>query len=172
MSKRQDKHTRIPLSEQVRRTILGTMETDLPLGIRGRNLDDEQAWDNLMYASVNGTTIETACNELADTPSGNTAREHLGSVLELTRETVVGLDEQLTQALQSKMPKGLFSVWIRRPMKLARTRRKFPTTVNPKKMKMRSVVGRPSQAPSIFTPIPRYRSSIIRQRYELALPFV
>ena len=61
-----------------------------------------------MYASVNGTTIETTYSELADTPSGNTAREHLSSVLEPTRETVVGLDEQLTQALRPKVPKGLF----------------------------------------------------------------
>ncbi len=108
MSKRQDKHTRTPLSEQVRRAILSTMETHLPLGIQGRDLDDEQVWDILMYASVNGTTIETACNELADTPSGNTVREHLRSVLAPTRETVVALDEQLTQALQSQVPKGLF----------------------------------------------------------------
>ena len=108
MSKRPDKHSRTTLSAQVRSAILGSMETHLPLGIQGRELDDEKVWDILMYASVNGTTIETACHELADTPSGNTVREHLREALEPTREAVVGLDEKLTQALQSQLPKGLF----------------------------------------------------------------
>ena len=46
--------------------------------------------------------------ELADTHSGNTVREYLGEALEPTREIVVGLDEKLTQTLQSQLPKGLF----------------------------------------------------------------
>jgi len=44
------------------------------------HLDDEKVFDILVYASVNGTTIETACNELAGAPSGNTVREHLLTV--------------------------------------------------------------------------------------------
>ena len=82
MSKRQPKHTQPVLSEQVRNALFTTLEKHLPLGIQGRALDDKKVWDILTYASVNSTTIETACNELADVPSGNTVREHLGAVLD------------------------------------------------------------------------------------------
>lgn len=76
MSKRQQKHTQPVLSEQVRKVLFTTLARHLPLGIQGRDVDDTKVWDILIYASVNGTTIETACNELADVPSGKTVREH------------------------------------------------------------------------------------------------
>ena len=107
MSKRQPKHTQPILSEQVRNALLTTLEKHLPLGIQGRNLDDEKVFDILVYASVNGTTIETACNELAGAPSGNTVREHLGKALDASRARVVALEEELNSALKSQVPAGL-----------------------------------------------------------------
>jgi putative transposase len=107
MSKRQPKHTQPVLSEQVRNALLTTLEKHLPLGIQSRKLDDEKVFDILIYASVNSTTIETACNELAGAPSGNTVREHLGKVLDASRAGVVALEEELNQALKSQIPAGL-----------------------------------------------------------------
>jgi putative transposase len=107
MSKRQPKHTQPILSEQVRNALLTTLEKHLPLGIQGRNLGDEKVFDILIYASVNGTTIETACNELTGVPSGNTVREHLGKALDASRAGVVALEEDLNCALKSQVPAGL-----------------------------------------------------------------
>ncbi len=172
MSKRQDKHTRTPLSEQVRRAILSTMETHLPLGIQGRDLDDEQVWDILMYASVNGTTIETACNELADTPSGNTVREHLRSVLAPTRETVVALDEQLTQALQSQVPKGLFRRLDKKAHEIGMDLTEIPYHGQPAEDEDEIRRGKAKSGTTHFHAYATLAVVHHRQRYELALTFV
>lgn len=107
MSKRQQQHTQPVLSTQVRKILLTTLERHLPLGIQGRDFDDEQVWDILTYASVNGTTIETACHELADVPSGNTVREHVGAALDASRAGVIALEAQLNAALHAQLPAGL-----------------------------------------------------------------
>jgi len=118
MSKRQPKHTQPVLSEQVRNALLTTLEKHLPLGIQGRNLDDEKVFDILVYASVNGKTIETACNELAGAPSGNTVREHLGKALDASRAGVVALEEDLNAALKSQVPDGLRKRFSRRSFEI------------------------------------------------------
>lgn len=107
MSKRQPKHTQPILSDQVRNALLITLGNYLPLGIRGRALDDEKVWDILVYASVNNTTIETACNELADVPSGNTVREHLGAALDASRSRMTVLESELNAALKSQLSDSL-----------------------------------------------------------------
>jgi hypothetical protein len=63
--------------QQARAPIVGLVLAHLPLGIDGRKIDDRLAWDILCYASVKRLSIESACVELADAPSGNTTREHL-----------------------------------------------------------------------------------------------
>ena len=64
MSKRlASQDTRPTLSRQMRQALVGTLKTYLPLGIEGQDLDDEMLWDILLYASVNGITIESACDE-------------------------------------------------------------------------------------------------------------
>lgn len=172
MSKRQDNHIRPILSAQVRNAILSTMETHLPLGVQGRDLDDEKIWDILMYASVNGTTIESACNELADTPSGNTVREHLGSVLAPTREQVIVLEEQLTTALQSQLPKGLFRRQDRRAYEIGMDLTEIPYHGQPA---TDADEIRRGKAKSGTTHFHAYASLAVvhhRKRYELALTFV
>jgi hypothetical protein len=114
MSKRHPKHTQPVLSEQVRNALFTTLEKHLPLGVQGRALDDKKVWDILTYASVNSTTIETACNELADVPSGNTVREHLGAALDASRSGVTALEEELNCALKSQLPAGLCRRFERR----------------------------------------------------------
>jgi hypothetical protein len=57
--------------QQARSTLVELMLAHLPLGIDGRKIDDRLAWDILCYASVKRISIESACLELADAPSGN-----------------------------------------------------------------------------------------------------
>ncbi len=77
----------------------------IPLRIDGRELDDAGLWESLMYASVNQLTIESACQELAQVPSGNTVREHVAKALDNHREAVVQLEEQLNAALRDQLPR-------------------------------------------------------------------
>jgi len=172
MSKRPDKHSRSLLSAQVRSAILSTMETHLPLGIQGRKLDDEKVWDILMYASVNGTTIETACHELAETPSGNTVRAHLGTALAPTREAVMDLDEHLSQALQSQVPTGLFRRLDKQAYEIGIDLVEIPYHGQPA---TDADEIRRNKAKSGTTHFHTYATLAVvhhRQRYELALTFV
>ena len=104
MSNRRSKSSPPPLSQQVRQAMLTTLEKYVPLVIEGRQLDDTKLWDIMLYASVHQTTIETACTELADTPSGNTVREHLAAALGPTALEVVGVEDQLNAALHGQLP--------------------------------------------------------------------
>ena len=105
MSKRRSSQdTRPTLSRQMRQVMQRILQTHLPFGIEGQDLDDEMVWDILLYASVNGITIESACSELAGVPSGNTVRPHLHAVLEPSGFGVCALEDQLNAALQDLLP--------------------------------------------------------------------
>ena len=108
MSKRQQKHTHQILSWQVRQAVLDILKQYVPFDIQGRNLDEGKFFDILIYASVTGTSIENACNELADTPSGNTVREHLNQALSRSRFEVLVLEDDLNEALKSQLPQSLY----------------------------------------------------------------
>ena len=105
MSRRIPKHTRPAISAQLREAVLQVVSDHIPLGIEGRELDDQGLWDILMYASVNRLTIESACQELAQAPSGNTVREHLAEALDDQRAEVVKLEERLNTALRAQLPR-------------------------------------------------------------------
>jgi hypothetical protein len=107
MSKRHSKDTRPVFSTQLRNAITEVAGPNVPLGIVGRELDDERLWEILGYAAVHQMTIEGACQELARAPSGNTVREHLAATLDDRRSSVVNLEEALTAALQAQLPKGV-----------------------------------------------------------------
>ena len=96
--------TPLTLSQQMRQALLRTLESCLPLGVQGQELDDERLWDLLLYASVNGTSIEAACNELAAVPSGNTVRPLLQEVLDPSCFGVFELEAQLQAALAQQLP--------------------------------------------------------------------
>jgi hypothetical protein len=105
MTKRQPKDTRPVMSAQLREAVLRVTQANIPLNIAGRNLDDTQMWEILMYAAVNQLTIESSCQELASVPAGNTVREHLTEALDEQRAGVVALETQLNAALQSQLPR-------------------------------------------------------------------
>jgi len=93
------------MSAQLREAVLQVTGAHIPLGIDGRDLDDAGLWEMLMYASVNRMTIESACHELAQAPSGNTVREHLAKALDKRRAEVVKLEEQINAALRDQLPR-------------------------------------------------------------------
>lgn len=172
MSKRQKQHNQPILSWQVREAALRILETHLPLDIQGWDLDDRKLWDILIYASVTGTSIESACNELSDTPSGNTVREHLNGAFLHSRFEVMALEEELNEALGSQLPKRLL--------------RRFPVTAYEISIDLTEIPyhGQPdqdsdeirrSQARSGTTHFHTYATLAIvhhKKRYEFALTFV
>src|SRR5215216_121470 len=92
-------------SQQVRSTLLSILLPHLPLGIVGRNLDDALAYDILCYASVKRISIESACQTLAEAPSGNTVREHVTATLIPDRGGMGWLEAQLNQTLPAQLPR-------------------------------------------------------------------
>lgn len=90
---------------QLREAVLQVTSEHIPLGIDGRDLDDARLWEILLYASMHRITIESACHEPAQTPSGNTVRERLGAALDDHRSGVVQLEEQINSALRAQLPR-------------------------------------------------------------------
>ena len=107
MNQRQPQHTKSAVSTQVREAILQVVQQHVPLPVAGAAPDDSWLWETLLYASVNQTTIESACNELRDAPSGNTTREYLKAALDDHRPAVVALEQQLNAALRAQVPKRI-----------------------------------------------------------------
>ena len=107
MSKRPIKDSRPILSQQLRQRLIGTLKKHLPLDLEGQELDDEKLWEILLYASVNGIAIESACNQLEHVPSGNTVRAHLQARLAPSCFGVFALEESLNDTLQQHLPVGV-----------------------------------------------------------------
>lgn len=107
MSQRQPKRTKAVVSAQLRAAILQVAQQHVPLPVEGGDADDTWLWEILLYASVNAISIESACNELADAPSGNTTRDYLNSALADPREQVVQLETQLNAALRAQLPRRI-----------------------------------------------------------------
>ncbi len=107
MSKRPFKLIKPAEAGQVRWGIVELVLAHVPLGIEARSLDDELAWDILCYAALYQTTIESACLELAEAPSGNTVREHLGAALEPSRKGMSDLEAQLNSTLSAQLSRKL-----------------------------------------------------------------
>ena len=95
------------LSAQMRLALLRVLTRTLFLDIQGRELDDETLWDILLYASVNGITIERACSELDAVPSGNTVRDHMRDTFDSSCFGVYALEDQLQAALQCQLPSSV-----------------------------------------------------------------
>jgi len=107
MSQREPKRTKPVVSVQVREAILQVVQAQVPLPVAGAAEDDSWLWEILLYASVNRITIESACNELRDAPSGNSTREYLQAALDDRRPRVVALEQQLNAALRAQLPKRI-----------------------------------------------------------------
>lgn len=90
-------------STQVLMAFRHCLETHLPLALQHTRLTPSELWAVLGYASVHGSSIEAACTELAEAPSGNRVREVLQGALP---EPAV-LQRWLNSALRAQLPRVL-----------------------------------------------------------------
>lgn len=119
MSQQQLDITNPKFSEQARATLLDILLPHLALGIAGRGLDDQKAYEILCYASVKRISIESACLQLADAPSGNTLREHLQGALEPDRAGLAALEAQINQTLRQQLPWNVQARLAQKPFEIA-----------------------------------------------------
>lgn len=110
MSQRYPDITSPQFGQQARSAIVELVLAHLPLGIDGSKIDDRLAFEILCYASLKRITIESACLELNQAPSGNTVREHLNAALSPEPEQMKELEARLNQTLRAQPPK---EVWRR-----------------------------------------------------------
>ena len=107
MSKRQPESSPLSLSEQMRQTLIDTLQTHLPLDLQARTLDETQLWELIVYASVQGLSLDRACQELAEVPSGIRVREHLKEAFDASALSVLALEDELNAALAQGLPPSL-----------------------------------------------------------------
>jgi hypothetical protein len=81
MSKPTTKITRIIHSEQVLNTLMQVVCKNLPLDLKNTRITAEDIIYVLVYANVHRLSIESACQELQEAPSGNRLREVLAKAL-------------------------------------------------------------------------------------------
>ena len=81
MSKPTSKITRTMRSEQVLNAFVEVVRKNLPLEMKNTRLTAEDLIYALSYASVHRLSIEAACQELQEAPSGNRLREVLVAAL-------------------------------------------------------------------------------------------
>jgi molybdopterin biosynthesis enzyme len=71
MSKRTVKNNRILKSQQVLNALIAIVRPYLPLDLRNTRITAEDIIAVLGYASVHRMSMDAACNELKEAPSGN-----------------------------------------------------------------------------------------------------
>lgn len=110
MSKTVFKRNREVAPEQLVQALMDVMQATVPLELQGTRITPAEAWQVLAYASVNRLTLESACDALAQAPSGNRLREVLLPALppcaQLQRRLNGRLRQQLHPSLWKK-PRGL-----------------------------------------------------------------
>jgi len=164
--------TRPSLTVQMRQALLHILSRTLSLDIQGRELDDETLWDILLYASVNGITIERACSELDAVPPGNTVRDHVRDALDASCFGVYQLEEQLTAALQCQLPASVLRRRKRKGWEVGIDLTDIPYHGKPAQLPEELRRG---PAKSGTTHFHSYATLAIvhnQQRYEVALTFV
>jgi hypothetical protein len=81
MSKPTSKITRTIRSEQVLKAFVEVVRKNLPLDLKNTRITAEDIIYALGYANAHRLSIESACQELQDAPSGNRLREVLVAAL-------------------------------------------------------------------------------------------
>ena len=61
----------------------------------------------MLYASVQGLSLDRACQTLADVPSGNRVREHLKEAFDTSAFSVLAVEEELNAALAQGLSPAL-----------------------------------------------------------------
>ena len=91
-------------SEQLVNALTEVMQRHMPLAFEHTRITPTEAWQLLAYASVNGITLESACQALPQGPSGNRLREVLLPALPERAK----LQSQLNRLLRSQLHPSLW----------------------------------------------------------------
>ena len=169
MSKRvSSQDTRPTLSAQMRQALMRILTGTVFLDIQGRALDDETLWDILLYASVNGITIERACNELDAVPPGNTVRD----ALDASGFGVCALEDQLNAALQAQLPASVVRRRKRKGWEVGIDLTDIPYHGEPAQTPEEICRGAAKSGTTHFHSYATLAIVHNQQRYEVALTFV
>ena len=103
MRKPSFKPNRIIRAPQVLEAFIALLRPRLPLDLQKTRITADDIWYVLSYASIHRLTVESACTELAEAPSGNRFREVLAAALPERRV----LQRELNTVLRGQLPKCL-----------------------------------------------------------------
>ena len=160
------------LTAQMRWVLIRILSRTLSLDIQGRELDDEMLWDILLYASVNGITIERACNELDAVPPGNTVRDHVRDALDPSCFGVYDLEDQFNAALQCQLPASVLRRRKRKGWEVGIDLIDIPYHGKPAQIPEEICRGAAKSGTTHFHSYATLAIVHHQQRYEVALTFV
>lgn len=166
MSKPRRKITRTIRSEQVLNAFMEVVRKNLPLDLKNTRITAEDLLYALGYASVHRLSIESACQELQEAPSGNRLREVLVDALPERTEMQSMLNRMFRQQLHP-------SVWkCKRDFSIAIDLTMIPYHGQPYEDKKEIVRGMPKSGTTHFHSYATV--SIVRddRRYVVALRFI
>ena len=166
MSKPSPKITRTIRSEQVLKAFMEVVCKNLPLDLQNTRITAEDIFYVLGYANVHRLSIESACQELQDAPSGNRLREVLAEALPDRTEMQRALNRMFRQQLHP-------SVWkCKRDFNIAIDLTLIPYHGQPYEDKKEIVRGMPKSGTTHFHGYATV--SIVRddRRYVVALRFI
>lgn len=99
------KPNQVIFAPQVLEAFIATLRPRLSLDLQNTRITADDIWYVLSYASVHQLTLESACTELAEAPSGNRFREVLAAALPERRV----LQRELNTILRWQLPKSLLT---------------------------------------------------------------
>jgi putative transposase len=166
MSKPSPKITRTIRSEQVLKAFMEVVRKNLPLDLQNTRITAEDIIYGLGYANVHRLSIESACQELQDAPSGNRLREVLAEALPDRTEMQRALNRMFRQQLHPSVWKG------KRDFNIAIDLTLIPYHGQPYEDKKEIVRGMPKSGTTHFHGYATV--SIVRddRRYVVALRFI
>ena len=160
------KPNRVIRSPQVLEALAATLRRRLPLEIRNTRLTEEDLIYVLSYASVHRTSLEAACTELDEAPSGNRFREVLVTSLPERR----GLQRALNTILRQQLPRVLLKG--KRSYTLAIDLTLIPYHGQPQQDEKEIVRGEPKSGTTHFHGYATVSIVHSKQRYVVALMFI
>ena len=166
MSKPTTKITRTIRSEQVLKAFVEVVRKNLPLDLKNTRITTDDIIYALAYANVHRLSIESACKELQDAPSGNRLREVLVAALPDRIEMQRMLNRMFRQQLHP-------SIWkCKRDFNVAIDLTLIPYHGQPYEDKKEIVRGMPKSGTTHFHGYATV--SIVRdnRRYVVALRFI
>jgi len=96
--------------DQVRQMTIDTLTRHLNLRVDGYSFSTEDIWNVVVSAAAQGQAIESAANQLEESPDPSTVRLYLRSKLVDTM-SIADLEDSCNQALVSELPPRILGRW-------------------------------------------------------------